>query len=323
MNSCARSRLESLDDAFLFAIGSTNIVLVFFQIVLRGLDAALLSMPLLVVGLLVPFYIGYLRGAIVVNNVLERIRGWIYFTAGTSVYAAGLAAIFLRGYGDLSLILYLLFYGIGFVLSRSWIRSLVRATDTHLSSRDLLVLGATAGATIALVSASLIGEEHIRFYTTSPPPTYRPEDLIVRVGTVAFALLAFVIVERTARRLALSTQEVAFPYEVSSIRGALGGVMLSSIVCFIRGVMSDKRALVSAGISFLALFALVTAALTFPKLSAIVVIVTGLLWVVPYSFALYKYVKVQMGIPTTEDILAFGTARQHAANSTRNQSMNP
>lgn len=309
LNSWERTRIQPLDDAFLFSIGSTNIVVVFFQIMLSGTDAALLSVPLLIVGLFVPFYIGYLRGAIVVDTVLERIRGWIYFSAGTSVYIAGLAVILLRDYGDLSLILYLLFYGAGFVLSRSWIRSIVRATGAHLSKKDLVVIGATVGATIALLYAVLSGEEHIRFYMASSQ-SWRPEGVIIRIGTVAFALLVFIIIERSVRRLALSTHEITLSYDVNSVSGASGQVMMSSSMCLLKGAMSDKKALLSAGMSFLIYFALVTVDAfpnLFPMPNTVTVVTIGLAWLVLYIFAFYRYLKVQMKIPTTDEIFILHT----------------
>lgn len=301
------ARLQSLDDAFLFSIGSTSVAFAFLEAALGGMNALLLSTPLLIAGLFFPFYIGYLRGAIVVDTILERIRGWIYFTAGTSIYAAGLAVIFLRDLGDISLLTYLALYGCGFALSRGWIRSILRSTGTRLSNRDLVVLGATVGATIALIHALLVGEELLRLRMKATN-SLRPQDVVVDVGYVAFVLLAFLIIERASREMAVSGQEIDISYDVNSLRGAIGQVGVSSMGCFLKGAVSDKRGLVSAVLSFLAFFALVTASLVPQELDVIVVAAVGLFWLATYLFALYRYAKIKMKNLTTAEISRFGGA---------------
>jgi hypothetical protein len=296
--------VESLDDAFLFSIGSTNIVLTLFPIVLGRQDAVLLSMPLLIVGLFFPFYIGYLRGAIVVDTILERIRGWIYFTAGTSIYAAGVAVIFLRGWGPISFLTYLVAYLTGFVLSRSWIKSILRSTGNRLSNKDLVVVGATVGATGALISALLVSEELVRLYMRAAQ-TLRPQDLIIDTGSVAFVLLIFLIIERTARAVSFSSQEIDISCDVNSIRGAAGQVMSSSRGCLLKGAWSDKKALYTAHVSFGAFFVLLVLSLAFHTLHPVIAIAIGLVWLVTYLFSLYRYMRVPMQVPQTREIFIY------------------
>jgi hypothetical protein len=258
-------------------------------------------MPLLIVGLFFPFYIGYLRGAIVVDSILERIRGWIYFTTGTSIYAAGLAAILLRNSDGLSLIPYLVFYAVGFALSRNWLRSIVRATGTPLSNKDLVVVGATVGATVALMFVLFISEELVRLYM-GVAYTLRPQDLIIGVAPVAFVLLIFVIIERTSRAVSLSSQEIDVSCNVNSIRGAAGQVMLSSQGCLLKGAWSDKKALYSGSTSVAAYVVLFVLSSAFNELHAAIAIAMGLVWVAAYLFSLYRYMRVPMQVPQTREI---------------------
>jgi hypothetical protein len=299
--SSKSARVQSLDDAFLFSIGSTNIVLTLFPIVLSRQDVVLFSMPVLIAGLFFPFYIGYLRGAIVVDTILERIRGWIYLTTGMSIYAAGLAVILLRYSRDLSLILYLVFYAVGFVLSRNWLRSIVRATQSPLSNKDLVVVGGTVGATIALVFVLFISEEFVRLYM-DVAYTLRPQDLIIDVGSAAFVLLIFLIIERTARAVSSSSQEIDTSCNVNSIRGAAGQVMLSSQGCLLKGAWSDKKALYSAFVSLAAYTVLLVLSLALNDFHPMIAIGIGLVWVVAYLFSLYRYIRVPMQVPQTREI---------------------
>ena len=58
------ARVESLDRAFLFLIGLSGLVFSVLQGVIGGREAFLLFTPFLFSGLIYPFYIGCLRGAV-------------------------------------------------------------------------------------------------------------------------------------------------------------------------------------------------------------------------------------------------------------------
>jgi hypothetical protein len=44
------------------------------------------GIPFLILGVVVPFYVGYIRGVIEIDTVEERIRGWIYSIIGTNYF---------------------------------------------------------------------------------------------------------------------------------------------------------------------------------------------------------------------------------------------
>lgn len=83
-------RIDKLDDAFLFGLASIGIIISFLQLNLDKNNWVQIIgvMPFLLLGIGLPFIIGYLRGAISLNSVEERLRGWIYFLIGTSAYLA-------------------------------------------------------------------------------------------------------------------------------------------------------------------------------------------------------------------------------------------
>ncbi len=44
------------------------------------------SIPLIVLGIVFPFYYGYVRGALVRSSAVDRYRGWIFFLVGLGAY---------------------------------------------------------------------------------------------------------------------------------------------------------------------------------------------------------------------------------------------
>jgi hypothetical protein len=81
-------KIERLDDAFLFMISLIGLLFTIIQIYMEGISGLIEISPLIFLGVLLPFYIGYLRGAIAIDSVIERIRGWVYLAVGVSTYLA-------------------------------------------------------------------------------------------------------------------------------------------------------------------------------------------------------------------------------------------
>ena len=82
-----RSKIERLDTAFLFGLASIGLIIAFLE-TNKDLTSAIEAIPFLFLGVLLPFLVGYMRGAIELDSVEERLRGWIYFLIGTSSYFA-------------------------------------------------------------------------------------------------------------------------------------------------------------------------------------------------------------------------------------------
>lgn len=82
------NKIDKLDDAFLFALSSIGLIISFIQITMTESAEIIEAVPFLLLGIGLPFIVGYLRGAIQINSLNERMRGWIYFVIGTSSYFA-------------------------------------------------------------------------------------------------------------------------------------------------------------------------------------------------------------------------------------------
>jgi hypothetical protein len=80
-----KDKVDKLDEGFLFAISLTNILFVMIQSFLSGVSFLLYSLPLLVMGVLLPFYFGYWKGALE-NSAIMRVKGWVYLYFGTVGY---------------------------------------------------------------------------------------------------------------------------------------------------------------------------------------------------------------------------------------------
>jgi hypothetical protein len=80
-------REGKLDEAFLFIISIIGLLFTIVQVYLNQLNGIIQLIPLLILGVAFPFYIGFIRGAIQ-DSIVERLRGWIYLIVGVSAYCA-------------------------------------------------------------------------------------------------------------------------------------------------------------------------------------------------------------------------------------------
>jgi hypothetical protein len=102
-------KTEKLDAAFLFVLSFVGIIVSFLQVTVINLGAFIEALPFLVLGIVLPFYVGYLRGAIEVDTVQERMRGWVYALIGTTYYLGSFVIAWLNfHYSQLPYILGLL-----------------------------------------------------------------------------------------------------------------------------------------------------------------------------------------------------------------------
>lgn len=88
MKPVSSQRIDRLDNAFLFILSFVGLLASFLQVNPVNSLARYRLIPFLFLGILWPFYIGYLNGAIKKDNIAERIRGWIYFFVSTGTYFA-------------------------------------------------------------------------------------------------------------------------------------------------------------------------------------------------------------------------------------------
>jgi hypothetical protein len=83
-NYC-KNKLDKLDEAFLFLISLTSIIFALLQVVLTPPTLMVFTFILLVIGVLLPFYYGFWRGALEDDPLLRSI-GWVYLFLGIASY---------------------------------------------------------------------------------------------------------------------------------------------------------------------------------------------------------------------------------------------
>jgi len=90
-------RMAAWDQLLFVATSFITFIFSVMQALLPSSRQALLSfLPLAVTGLVMPLYVGYYRGAILLDSVVERMRGWMYLLFSLGVYLVNLAESYLR-----------------------------------------------------------------------------------------------------------------------------------------------------------------------------------------------------------------------------------
>ena len=77
---------DKLDRLLLSATSLLGLIFGISQIIIGGMDSLIFFIPFIILIWLWPIYIGYIRGAIVLDHILERFRGWIYLIGGIFIY---------------------------------------------------------------------------------------------------------------------------------------------------------------------------------------------------------------------------------------------
>jgi hypothetical protein len=79
-------KIGKLDSLLLFISSSLSSILTIMRLIIGEYNSIILFIPLLLSGWFMPVYIGYLRGAILLDSTVERIRGWLYLIFGVGFY---------------------------------------------------------------------------------------------------------------------------------------------------------------------------------------------------------------------------------------------
>lgn len=115
------SRPEKLDDLFLFSLSSVSWFFVIIQYMISSV-AFLFLLPLITLGIIIPLYVGFFRGALRNSNIY-RIKGWIHFFVGLGMYfifTVTVALSFWLNLKDMQIlfVIYLLAFGVFLVAER-------------------------------------------------------------------------------------------------------------------------------------------------------------------------------------------------------------
>ncbi|RLF14067.1 MAG: hypothetical protein DRN06_07655 [Thermoprotei archaeon] len=76
------TRIEKMDELLLFYTALAGLIPYVLQLALGKAFMAYYALPILVYVLITPTYIGYYRGAVKLDLVEERVRGWVYLITG-------------------------------------------------------------------------------------------------------------------------------------------------------------------------------------------------------------------------------------------------
>lgn len=105
-------KIEELDNLLLFLSSFLALFFTVFQLFLNTAMTIIYFAPLLVLGAILPIYVGYIRGALIYDSVPERVRGWVYFILGVPFYlfatvgrAIGLGLLNVNGISLLTVLL--------------------------------------------------------------------------------------------------------------------------------------------------------------------------------------------------------------------------
>ena len=79
-------RRDKQDDALLFLMGSVGIVFGLIQVYAGFSKLLQFIVPVALLGWVLPFYYGFIRGAIG-DSIADRYRGWLFLVIGLTLYA--------------------------------------------------------------------------------------------------------------------------------------------------------------------------------------------------------------------------------------------
>jgi hypothetical protein len=91
-----KMRVGKLDSGLLFLSSSVGIVFAIIRALTPSNVSVLYSLPLILFGVITPFYYGYFLGAIVHNSAIDRVRGWVFFLLGIGAYVYSLTTTWLQ-----------------------------------------------------------------------------------------------------------------------------------------------------------------------------------------------------------------------------------
>jgi hypothetical protein len=153
-----KSRVDKLDEGFLFLISLTSIIFMMVQAFSGGITFVLYSVPLLVVGVVMPFYYGYLRGALE-DSAIMRVRGWIYLFMGAVGYIIGVIYFNIRGYSlakaGSTVLLFLFGYLSGGLMLPKILSWIFEICNKEVSLPDVLIARYTMNTAYSLLLSLL------------------------------------------------------------------------------------------------------------------------------------------------------------------------
>ena len=166
-----RSRREiasDLDKAFIFLLGTVSLTFGALNAIFGGPNALLFFLPLLISGVYFPFYVGYIQGAISSDSDPYRVRGWIYFSVGSAMYAGMLVDVIIRDFvpaiADFAVLIVFMICGAGYLLSYRLVKWVIKVLSMQLTGDQRTRLFMNGFAAMSLSAAFFFVEEYLRLY---------------------------------------------------------------------------------------------------------------------------------------------------------------
>ena len=102
MSAEVAARIERLDDLLIYCTGLGGLIPYALQALFGEFFTTIGTLPILLFVLIAPIYIGLYRGAIELDIIEERIRGWIYLIIGVLTSPCFLVLLWLKSTGYLT-----------------------------------------------------------------------------------------------------------------------------------------------------------------------------------------------------------------------------
>jgi hypothetical protein len=186
---------DKLDEAFLFSISIVTVLIAIVQAYQTPLTViSLLEItPFLILGVILPFFVGYIRGAIN-NSKIERLRGWTYLMVGVTAYCALMSSKI--PYGILALIPLLVLSIILIQYTEKWFKDKFGFEET---TRNMLSFSGTVVSSFAIAYLFVFIIRAISYYEVST--------LFLQAIMVFIFLTVVIVVEK----LSTDIQTVTIP----------------------------------------------------------------------------------------------------------------
>lgn len=254
ISDATKDRLNKLDDAFLFMISVIGLLFTIIQGYTSGILGIFESVPILILGIPLPFYIGYVRGAISLPQteeaIVERLRGWGYLIFGIGAYLSLIAPI------TPNLVPYGLFFYAGILflsavcagyMQKWFIRTFGIGHDGW---HQISYFGSVASAAFLAIALGYSVASYIGLSSSGSPYTYF--GTILGVYIVGLAILGSIVFEKVSRMI-VSDKTILSEREIGmAVRGGFMSRAVSGIMVLIELVLaSSKRSVVLWSVSIL------------------------------------------------------------------------
>jgi MFS family permease len=189
------TKLEKLDDILLFTVSVVGLLFTVFQVLEGGMNGLIEISPILIIGVGLPVYVGFVRGAIEFgNSVTERFRGWVYLAVGITAYLA----FFLLRFGILGVLFYSLFILLGLVFGYSlenWFNSCFRTRD------NIINLYTFSGTLFAGIFLAYFLSYIVSLYLVYTSSGVFSVFTLLLINLAVITVVIFSVLELTSRRL--------------------------------------------------------------------------------------------------------------------------